>query len=147
MPAGSADPLPTTRVTFPFRSAPAAPMFVVHAFGAGSSAVPYAQSGPGSVVSPTLVTSLSPNCGFDVFTTPKPHRYWSSREQSPPRRGTRNVGMVKPGSPQQLFRMHPGFGAAGGAPQSGMPGHAAPSFPHATQSGCSQRVVSSVTVA
>jgi len=45
---------------------------VVHGFGRGSSAVPYTQSGPGSLVSACLFTSLSPLCGFDVFTTPVP---------------------------------------------------------------------------
>src|SRR6266566_1589135 len=62
-----------------------------------SSAVPYVQSAPGSLVSAFLVTSLSPVCGFDVFTTPRPQLIWSTREQRPPRMFTKKVGTMKPG--------------------------------------------------
>src|SRR5438477_1229365 len=62
-----------------------------------SSAVPYVQSAPGSLVSAFLVTSLSPVCGFDVFTTPMPQSIWSTREQRPPRMFTKKVGTRKPG--------------------------------------------------
>src|SRR5690242_20836350 len=96
MPGESQTPFPTQRTTFPLRSLPA-PAVVLQAFAGGSSAVPYRQSGPGSLVSPIFVTSLSPDCGFEVFTAPKPQRYWSSRPQRPPRSGTRNVGSVNPG--------------------------------------------------
>src|SRR5881409_1796073 len=55
------------------------------------------QSGPGSLVSAFLSTSLSPVCGLDVFTTPVPQPIWSTREQSPPRMFTKKVGTTKPG--------------------------------------------------
>src|SRR2546426_11658764 len=100
MPFVSNIPLPTDRVTFPLVSAPAPPALTLQAFGAGSSPVPYSQSGPGSLVSPVLMTSLSPTCGFDVLMTPKPHRYMSRREQRPPSRGTTKVGVGKAGGSQ-----------------------------------------------
>src|SRR5437016_11458504 len=55
------------------------------------------QSGPGSLVSAILITSLSPVCGLEVFTTPTPQSIWSTREQSPPRMFTKKVGTMKPG--------------------------------------------------
>src|SRR2546428_5508165 len=55
------------------------------------------QSAPGSLVSPSFFTSLSPVCGLEVFTTPTPQSIWSTREQSPPRMLTKNVGTTKPG--------------------------------------------------
>src|SRR5207244_3583442 len=101
-------------------SAPAPPAVVLHGLAAGSSAVPYMQSSPGSLVSPILVTSLSPVCGFEVFTTPIPHAFWSTRTQkfSP---GRRKVGTLKPGWSQHVVVLHPEFGSA----QPGMPAHAA----------------------
>src|SRR5436190_2193040 len=59
------------------------------------------QSGPGSLVSAILITSLSPVCGLEVFTTPTPQSIWSTREQSPPRMFTKKVGTMKPGWSQQ----------------------------------------------
>ena len=70
IPLASAAPFPKLVMILPLMSPPAPA--VVQAFGAGSSAVPYLQSGPGSVVSPTLFTSLSPLWGFEVLTTPSP---------------------------------------------------------------------------
>src|SRR5207237_658793 len=53
--------------------------------------------GPGSLVSAILITSLSPVCGLEVFTTPTPQSIWSTREQRPPRMFTKKVGTMKPG--------------------------------------------------
>src|SRR5437588_9863742 len=131
MPCESQAPFPTQRWTFALRSLPAPVGVVLHAFGAGSSAVPYSQSGPGSVVSPVLMTSLSPDCGFELFTAPNPQPYWSSREQSPPRSGTRKVGTVNPGWSQHWLRMQPAAGCPGVEPQPGMPAHEAAELPHA----------------
>ena len=133
-PLGSGAPLPMVRTTLPFWSAPAPPAVVLHGLAAGSSAVPYMQSSPGSLVSPILVTSLSPVCGFEVFTTPIPHAFWSTRTQkfSP---GRRKVGTLKPGWSQHVVVLHPEFGSA----QPGMPAHAASGFPHEMQAACSQR--------
>src|SRR5437867_1378277 len=78
---------------------------LVHGFRAGSSAVPYSQSRPGSLESPILVISLSPTWGLDVFTTPKPQLYISRREQTPPKMFTLNVGQAKPGVSQHVLRM------------------------------------------
>jgi len=76
MPAGvSQTPFPTHRSTFPWRSFPSPLPPVLHGLWGGSSAVPYSQSGPGSLVSAVFVTSLSPVCGFELFTTPNPQRY------------------------------------------------------------------------
>src|SRR5207245_1298427 len=110
-PLGSGAPLPMVRTTLPFWSAPAPPAVVLHGLAAGSSAVPYMQSSPGSLVSPILVTSLSPVCGFEVFTTPIPHAFWSTRTQkfSP---GRRKVGTLKPGWSQHVVVVHSGFGSA-----------------------------------
>src|SRR5213594_966189 len=81
------------------------------------------QSGPGSLVSAILTTSLSPVCGLEVFTTPTPQSIWSTREQSPPRMFTKKVGTMKPGwsqqpcvpRPEQPFGLpqHPGQTAPG----------------------------------
>src|SRR5439155_17279938 len=138
MPGASGWVLPTVRTTLPFVSAPAPVGVVLHGFAAGSSSVPYVQSSPGSLVSPTFVTSLSPVCGCDVLTTPTPHATWSTRPQSPPRRGTLNVGTTNPGVSQQVLRTHGATGGSGGAPQPGMPTQAAPGFPHVMHAGCSQ---------
>src|SRR5579862_5362118 len=132
MPGESQTPFPTQRTTFPFKSAPAPPAMVLQGFAGGSSAVPYRQSGPGSLVSPVFVTSLSPDWGFELFTAPKPQRYWSRRPQRPPSSGTRNVGSVKPGFWQHWFRMHPGAGCPGGEPQPGVPAQRASGFSHVT---------------
>src|SRR5439155_126737 len=67
MPFPSHDPLPTHRATFPLRSWPAPLSDVLHGFAGGSSAVPYWQSGPGSLVSPVLVVLMP--CG-NGKTTP-----------------------------------------------------------------------------
>src|SRR5438094_2600109 len=104
-----------------------------------SSAVPYVQSAPGSLVSAFLVTSLSPVCGFDVFTTPRPQLIWSTREQRPPRMFTKKVGTRKPGwlqHPCVPRGMQP-FGLPATS-HPGMPAHAAFGFPHGTQTPCSQ---------
>src|SRR5439155_14997162 len=93
--------------------------------------VPYSQSGPGSLVSAVLLTSLSPTWGFELFTAPKPQPYMSRREQRPPSSGTRKVGIVKPGASQQvLLRQPAGFV---GVAHSGIPAHGASGFPHAMQ--------------
>src|SRR5881397_853901 len=101
----------------------------VHGFGR-SSAVPYSQSSPGSLVSPILVISLSPTWGLDVFTTPKPQLYISSREQTPPKMFTLNVGNTKPGASQHVVLMQPG------SPwHPSIPGHGVSGFPHVMQAG------------
>src|SRR5439155_1729927 len=67
-------------------------------FRAGSSAVPYWQSGPGSVVSPSFVSSLSPVCGFEVLITPKPQSNWLVFVQKLRTPGPiRIAGSTKPG--------------------------------------------------
>src|SRR3989449_2997009 len=137
MPGASGWVFPTVRTTLPFVSAPAPVGVVLHGFAAGSSSVPYVQSSPGSLVSPTFVTSLSPVCGCDVLTTPTPHATWSTRPQSPPRRGTLNVGTTNPGVSQQVLRTHGATGGAGGAPQPGVPAQAAAGVPPGVHAGCS----------
>src|SRR5438876_11368808 len=104
-----------------------------------SSAVPYVQSAPGSLVSAFLVTSLSPVCGFDVFTTPMPQLIWSTREQRPPRMFTKKVGTMKPGESQHpcVPRGMQPFGLPATS-HPGMPAHDAFGFPHGTQTPCSQ---------
>src|SRR5439155_6566451 len=133
MPFESGIPLPTVRTTFPLESWPAPPAIVLHGFTAGSSAVLYSQSSPGSLVSAALLTSLSPTWGFEVFTTPKPQRYMSRREQSPPSSGTRKVGIVKPGASQHWLRRQPTVGSPGVLPHPGMPAQIASALPHAIQ--------------
>src|SRR5882724_13406553 len=125
MPGASGWVFPTVRTTLPFVSPPAPVGVVLHSFAAGSSSVPYVQSSPGSLVSPTFVTSLSPVWGCDVLTTPAPHATWSTRPQSPPRIGMLKVGTTKPGVSQQVFFAQPFVGAPGGVPQPGMPAQAA----------------------
>jgi len=87
------------------------------------------QSAPGSLVSPTLVTSLSPVCGLDVFTTPTPQAFWSTLTHtfSPERK---NVGTVKPGVSQHVVLTHLVFPA-----QPGIRGHAASGFPQLMHTG------------
>src|SRR5881398_3859581 len=97
------------------------------------------QSGPGSLVSAILNTSLSPVCGLEVFTTPTPQSIWSTREQSPPRMFTKKVGTMKPGWSQQpcVPRGTQPFGLPATS-HPGMPAHDACGFPHGTQALCSQ---------
>ena len=80
------------------------------------------------------MTSLSPFCGFEVFTTPTPHAFWSTRTQKL-RPGSRKVGTVKPGWSQHVVVLQPEFGSV----QPGMPAHAASGFPQEMQAVCSQR--------
>src|SRR5437868_12953107 len=96
------------------------------------------QSGPGSLVSPCFVTWLWPVCGFDVFTTPTPQEIWSTREQSPPRMLTKNVGTMKPGASQQpcVARGMQPFGLPDTS-QPGMPPQEAFGFPHGMHAECS----------
>src|SRR5438105_8623524 len=98
------------------------------------------QSGPGSLVSAFLSTSLSPVCGLEVFTTPVPQPIWSTREQRPPRMFTKNVGTMKPGWSQQpcVPRGTQPFGLPGRL-QPGMPAHVAFALPQGTQTACSQQ--------
>src|SRR5689334_12696273 len=106
------------------------------------------QSGPGSLVSPILRTSLSPVCGFDVLTTPVPQPIWSTREQRPPRMFTKNVGTTKPGWSQQpwVARGTQPFGLPATS-QPGTPAHAAFALPHGTHATCSHAgAVPGVTV-
>src|SRR5204862_1518777 len=95
---------------------------------------------PGSLVSPTFVTSLSPVCGLDVLTTPTPQLIWSTREQRPPRMFTKNVGTLKPGASQQpcVARGMQAFGLPARL-QPGMPLQVAFAFPQGTQTACSQQ--------
>jgi len=78
------------------------------------------QSVPGSVVSATFFTSLSPVCGFDVFTSPSPHEIWSTRVQAIkiPRLIAR-VGTWKPGVLQQVDLMQLGLPVQPGSAQRG----------------------------
>src|SRR5438094_2552505 len=97
------------------------------------------QSGPGSLVSAILNTSLSPVCGLEVFTTPTPQPIWSTREQSPPRMFTKKVGTMKPGASQQPCvprGTHP-FGFPDTS-HPGTPAHGAFALPHGMQTACSQ---------
>src|SRR5438034_642903 len=98
------------------------------------------QSGPGSLVSAFLSTSLSPVCGLEVFTTPVPQPIWSTREQRPPRMFTKKVGTRKPGWSQQpcVPRGTQPFGLPATS-QPGMPAQDAFAFPHGTHAACSQR--------
>src|SRR5207249_4389009 len=91
------------------------------------------QSGPGSLVSAILITSLSPVCGLEVFTTPTPQSIWSTREQSPPRMFTKKVGTMKPGWSQHpcVPRGTQPFGLPATS-HPGMPAHDACGFPHGT---------------
>src|SRR5437764_15246176 len=97
------------------------------------------QSGPGSLVSAILNTSLSPVCGLEVFTTPTPQSIWSTREQSPPRMFTKKVGTMKPGWSQQpcVPRGTQPFGLPATS-HPGTPAQDACGFPHGTQALCSQ---------
>src|SRR5437773_8029603 len=97
------------------------------------------QSGPGSLVSAILNTSLSPVCGLEVFTTPTPQSIWSTREQRPPRMFTKKVGTMKPGWLQQPCvprGTHP-FGLPVTS-HPGTPAHAAFGFPQGTHTLCWQ---------
>src|SRR5437867_7327028 len=91
------------------------------------------QSAPGSLVSPALITSLSPVWGREVLTTPVPHANWSTRPQRPPRMGTLKVGTMKPGVSQQVFLLQLFCGGPGGLPHPGMPAQAALGSPHLMQ--------------
>src|SRR5439155_8551369 len=107
------------------------------------------QSGPGSLVSAILNTSLSPVCGLEVFTTPTPQSIWSTREQSPPRMFTKKVGTMKPGWSQQpcVPRGTQPFGLpATSHPE--IPAQDACGFPHGIQALCSQvgKLPAAVTV-
>src|SRR2546427_13255531 len=97
------------------------------------------QSGPGSLVSAFLSTSLSPVCGLEVFTTPVPQPIWSTREQRPPRMFTKKVGTMKPGWSQQpcVPRGTQPFGLPATS-QPGIPAHDAFGFPQGMQVSCSQ---------
>src|SRR5438093_438333 len=97
------------------------------------------QSGPGSLVSAILITSLSPVCGLEVFTTPTPQSIWSTREQSPPRMFTKKVGTMKPGWSQHpcVPRGTQPFGLPATS-HPGTPAHDACGFPHGTHALCSQ---------
>src|SRR5689334_10590085 len=146
MPATSGWPLPTVRTTLPAPSFPSPVPPVLHGFAAGSSGVPYSQSGPGSDVSAVFVTSLSPVWGFELFTAPKPQRYWSRREQRPPRSGTRNVGMLNPGWSQHWLRRQPFAGWPGVDPHPVMPGQIPSALPHEMHAVWSHAVVSSSAI-
>src|SRR5204863_2840243 len=76
MPLASATPFPVVTLIRPRVSAPCPVPNELHAFPVGSSPVPYWQSGPGSLVSPSFVSSLSPVCGFEVLIAPKPQSNW-----------------------------------------------------------------------
>src|SRR5437016_5949838 len=76
MPLASATPFPVVTLIRPRVSAPCPVPNELHAFPVGSSPVPYWQSGPGSLVSPSSVSSLSPVWGFEVLITPKPQSNW-----------------------------------------------------------------------
>src|SRR5947207_15856349 len=97
------------------------------------------QAGPGSLVSATLIASLSPVCGLEVFTTPPPQSIWSTREQSPPRMFTKKVGTMKPGWSQQpcVPRGTQPFGLPATS-HPGIPAHDACGLPHGMQVVCWQ---------
>src|SRR5439155_1422091 len=81
-------------------SAPCPVPIELHAFEfrAGSSAVPYWQSGPGSLVSTSSVSSWPPVCGFEVLITPKPQSNWLVFVQKLRTPGPiRIAGSTKPG--------------------------------------------------
>src|SRR5437764_12851786 len=96
------------------------------------------QSGPGSLVSSILITSLSPVCGLELFTTPTPQSIWSTREQSPPRMFTKKVGTMKAGWSQHpcVPRGTQPFGLSATS-QPGMPAQDAFGLPHGMQRLCS----------
>ena len=78
-------------------------------------------------MSPIFMTSLSPVCGFDVFTSPSPHEIWSTRVQNP-RAAIEMVGTWKPGVSQHVDRTHCALPA-----QPGTPAQAAFGLPHTMQ--------------
>src|SRR5438046_5703420 len=88
---------------------------LLHAFEfrVGSSAVPYWQSGPGSLVSPSVMVSLSPVWGLEVLMTPKPQASWFVFVQKLRTPGPiRSAGSTKPGlwqhsSPNGQFTLLP----------------------------------------
>ena len=98
MPLASATPFPVVTLIRPRVSAPCPVPNELHAFPVGSSPVPYWQSGPGSLVSPSFVSSLSPVCGFEVLITPKPQSNWFVFVQKLRTPGPiRIAGSTKPG--------------------------------------------------
>src|SRR6059036_1278059 len=114
----------------------------------GSSAVPYWQSSPGSLVSPSFVSSLSPVCGFEVLITPKPQSNWfvfvqKLRTPGPSRiAGNRKPGLWQHSSPNGQFTLLPEVSSQ----PPWMSAHL-PIAPHWMHTVCSQAAeVSSVTV-
>src|SRR5260370_39025147 len=91
------------------------------------------QSGPGSLVSPVLLTSLSPVWGLELLTTPSPPVFWSTFTHVP-RLLRKNVGTVSAGWSQQLALTH--FGLVGGLPpQPVIPDQTAPASPQLRHAG------------